>query len=373
MAIYVEDEVVNKAKLFELLSIPKNSIPSPREKRFKFPVRVDTDGNKRHLHRLLCNEYSVYIPSLNREVKIRLAQTQKKDKDHNFEYFPTDNAMESGEGGEVMISDEMVFLFWYINPMNRQSPFRKPSGATFYEFLDNDHLAKVSNDVDESRIIAMSIILGNTAWSISRLRTLAKGMKIDGVDNMTDQVVKSTLKARAYDKPVDFINMAESREVVFSGKIQEAIDRNILQLRTLNGMQRWYLSGKEVIPVQYGIDARTLLEEHLAAKWYMYSDDINNALEGTTIASNLQKPENDEHFEVNEPIQSLSEADPELWSAYVELRKDTLKLQRIKNWAAMDENDPNLHRNTKKAMIENADEIAMYRKVLEAETAGIKI
>jgi len=373
MAIYINDEVVNKSKLFELLSINKNSIPSPREKRFQFPTRTDKDGNKRHLHRLMCNAFSVYIPTLNREVQVRIATTQKKDKDQNFEYFPTDNAMECGEGGAVLINDEMAFLFWYINPMNRQSPFRKPSSPVFYEFLDNDHLAKVDNDIDETRIIAMSIVLGNNAWSISRLRTLAKGMGIAGVTDMTDEVVKNTLKARAYQKPSEFINMAESREVAFSGKIQEAIDAHILDLRTLNGMQRWYLGGKEVIPVQYGIDARKVLEEHISEKWYMYSDELNNLLEGITVSTNLSKPENDLSFEETGAVETLAEVDNELWKAYVELKKDYGKFEKIKKWAEQDENDPKTHVLTKKAMENNAEEIALYRKVLAAEKEGLSI
>ena len=367
MAIYIDGEVVTKSKLFELLSVPKNAVPFPREKRFKFPVRVDQDGNKRYLGRLLCNEYSIYVPSLNREVRVRWATTQKKDKDQNFEYFPTDNEMKAGEGGEVVISDEMVYLFWYINPMNRQSPFRKPQAPVFYEFLDNDHLAKVDNDRDESRIIAMSIVLGNSSWDIARLRTLAKGMGIAGVDGMTDEVVKSQLKARAFKDPETFINQAESREVAFTGKIQEAIDRNIIQLKNLNGMQRWYMGQNEIIPVQHGVDARKVLDDHLSAKWFLYSDDINQLLEGVSVSNNLNKPENDEHFGKTEKISGVAEVDNELWEAYLALKEDTFKMDRVKKYADLDLTNPGLNTNTRKAAENIKDEIALYKKGLELE------
>lgn len=367
MAIYIDDVVVNKAKLFETFGVAKNAVPSPREKRFQFPVRVDSDGNKRHLGRLMCNEYSIYVPSLNREVRVRYANSQKKDKEENFIYFPTDNEMQAGEGGEVLITDEMVFLFWYINPMNRQSPFRKPQAPVFYEFLDNDHLAKVSNNKDETRITAMSIVLGLNAWPIARLRTLAKGMGIGGVDTMTDDVVKSLLKGRAFKDPDNFINQAESREVAFVGKIQEAIDRNIIQLKTLNGMQRWYMGSNEIVPVQYGIDARKILDDHLSAKWYMYSDEINQLLDGTSIATNLSKPENDEHFEDADMIETISEIDSTVWNEYLVLKADDLKFQKIKKYAEVDLNNPATYTNTKKAVENHAEEIALYRKGLELE------
>ena len=369
MAIYINDIAVNKAKFFETLGIPSNAIPNPRRKRFQLPVRTDQDGNARHLHRLMCNEYSVYLQKENREVKVRIANTQKKDKDQNFEYFPTDNALESGEKGEVLVSDEMAFLFWYTNPMCRQSYFRKPEAPVFYEFLDNDHLAKVDNDKEESRIIAMSIILGFNAWPMSRLRTLAKGIGISGVNDMTDEVVKNQLKALAYKDPDKFINQAESREVAFSGKIQEAIDRHIIQLKTLNGMQRWYLNNTEVIPVQYGVDARKVLDDHLSAKWYMYSDEINQSLDGTSVASNLANAQNDDHFNTPEVIDTPSDMDAEVWEEYLKLKQDDIKFQKIVKYADVDITNPGVHQMTRTAAKGLQKEIALYKKGLELEKA----
>lgn len=362
--IFIDNEVVNKVKLFELLGIAKTSVPSPREKRFKFPHRNDADGNKRYLGRLMCNEYSVYIPNLNREVRVRWANSQKKDKDGNFEYTPTDNEMKAGEGGEIMINDDMVYLFWYLNPMNRQSPFRKPQAPVYYEFLDNDNLARVANDKDETRITAMSIVLGKNSWGITKLRTLAKGIGIGGVNDMTDSVVKNLLKERAFKDPDLFLNQAESREVEFSGKIQEAIDRNIIQLNTVNGMQRWYLKGKEIIPVQYGIEARKVLDEHLSAKWYMYSDEIRDSLEGTSIATNLASADNDEHFSQADNIETLSECDAEVWESYMNLKKDQFKFERIAKYADVDVNNAGIHPNKRKVAIDLAAEIAIYKQAI---------
>lgn len=365
MSIYIDHSVVTKQALFETLGISNKLIPAPREKRFQFPVRVDQDGNKRHLKTLLCNEYSVYIPSLNRDVRVRWANSQRKDKEGNYEYFPTNNTLEAGEGGVALVSDDMVYLWWFINPMNRQSPFRKPQAPVFYEFLDNDQIARVSNDKDASRITAMSIVLGSNAWTIEKLRTLAKGMGIAAVNEMTDDVVKSTLKDKAFNDPVKFINMAESREVAFTGKIQEAIDRNILQLKTVNGMQRWYLGQSEILPVQYGIEARKVLEDHLSAKWYMYADDLNALLTNTTVRSNLFNPVNDTSFEPANLIDVVAMTDDEVLKKFKELKKDYGRLQRIKKYSETDVNTPGLHANIIKAMHDLAPEIELYRKAVE--------
>lgn len=361
--IFVDNEIVTKQKMFTLLGVPENSIPRSREKRFRFNTRVDSDGNKRHLKTLLCNEYSVYVPSINRDVRVRWANQQKKDKEGNFEYFPSDNTLESGEAGEARINDEMVFLFWYVCPFNRQSPFRKAGGMTYYEFLDNDHLAKTANEIEETRIMALSLIFGLNSWPISRLKMLAKGMGIAGVDDMTNDVVKTILRERAYKDPSLFLNQAESREVQFSGKIQEAIDRHIITLSSVNGMQRWYLGSKEIIPVQYGIDARTILDDHLSAKWYMYSDEINNLLEGTTVASNLAQAENDDHFSGAEPIETMSEVDAVLWNEYLDLKKDKFKFEKIEKYADVDINNAGIHPNKRKVAVELAEEIALYKKM----------
>jgi len=368
MGLFIDDKAVNKSKFFETLGISPNSVPQPREKRFQFPMRTDQDGNARHLKRLMVNEYSVYLPKENREIKVRIASTQKKDKEQNFEYFPTDNALEAGERGEILVSDEMAFLFWYVNPMNRQSPFRKPQAPVFYEFKDNDNVAKVANDRDEMRIIAMSIVLGHNAWSISKLRTLAKGLKIAGVDDMTDAVVKNTLKERAWADPDAFINQAESREVAFAGKIQEAIDRNLIALKTLNGMQRWYIQDREVMPVQYGIDARQALDDELSAKWYMYADDINAALENTNISTKLASADNDKFFQDTEPvIETTAEIDATVWDEYQLLLKDEIKLEKIRKYADVDINNPGVHTATRKAAENLASEIAIYKKGLAIE------
>lgn len=371
MGLYIDNVAVNKAKFFETLGIPPNSIPNPRRKRFQLPIRTDADGNARHLHRLMCNEYAIYLARENREVKIRIASTQKKDKDQNFEYFPTDNALESGERGEVVVNDEMTFLFWYTNPMNRQSHFRKPEAPVFYEFLDNDHLAKVDNDKEESRITAMAIILGFNAWPISRLRTLAKGIGISGVNDMTDEVVKNQLKTRAYKDPDTFINQAGSREVAFTGKIQEAIDRHIIQLRVLNGMQRWYLNSTEIMPVPYGVDARKVLDDELSAKWYMYSDEINSALEGTSVASNLANAQNDGHFVTPETISTTSEMDAEVWEEYQELKKDERKMEKVLKYLDVDITNAGLNVNMRNAAERMQPEIKLYKQGLAAEQAKV--
>lgn len=368
MGLYIDNEVVNKSKFFETLGIAQNSIPSPREKRFVFPVKTDSDGNTRHLKRLMVNEYSVYLPSKNREVKVRIAHTQKKDKDQNYEYFPTDNALEAGERGEILINDDMAFLFWYVCPMNKQSPFRKPQAPVFFEFKDNDGVAKIDNDRDEARIRSMSIVLGDNAWGISRLRTLAKGLKIGGVDDMTNEVVKSTLKTLAFKDPDGFINQAESREVAFSGKIQECLDRNLIQLRTLNGMQRWYLGSKEIIPVQYGIEPRTVLDEELSSKWYMYADEVNRQLEDTNISTKLAAPENDQYFkEEDTTIETMSEMDATVWDEYQALVKDEIKFEKVKKYAEVDLSNPGIHVATRKAAENLSEEIALYKKGLALE------
>jgi hypothetical protein len=157
--------------------------------------------------------------------------------------------------------------------------------------------------------------------------------------------------------------------VVFNGKVQEAIDRHILDLKSLNGMQRWYLGSREILPVQYGLDPRKVLDDELSSKWYMYADDINAALDHTNIGTNLANAENDEHFKtVDAVIETPSEMSAEAWTSYQELKKDEIKLEKVKKYLDTDLSNPGLHALTRKAAESVQEEIALYKQGLKQES-----
>jgi hypothetical protein len=376
MAIYCDDVKVGGVKnLLEILKLEPNEIPyKKRTKEFQQVMQRDVHGNIRMKDgRSMTTrnisgrpEYSVFVPKLGYEVRIRLAQTQRKDKDEGYIYTPNLISMLPGEDGIAPVTDDLEFAFWFLHPWCAHSPFKKVDTEAFFEYKDDDAKSKTDNDTEENRINALSYIVGYNAKNIKDLRNLAKGMNIGGVDDMTDEVVKKELRQLANLDPVGFVNKIESREVVFSGQVQDALDKEILKLETLNGMQRWYLSGKEILPVSYGQDAMAVLKDELSTKWYLYADKIEGALKSTEMVSNLQNPANDEVFEEHMPykVEQRAELTPEQVAIMKEMEADTAYLEKIRGLAALDPKDPTLHHAKLKSYNANIEAIMAYKAAL---------
>lgn len=365
MGLYVNDVAMTKKEICTFLNIAQSLIPSTRRKVIEVNTRkVDQDKVRPPKSIGGKPEYLIHVPHLEREVKIRFATSQRRanDKDdNNFVYpFPKTLALHPAEDGTVLIKDEMEFLFWFLRPMCLQSPFHVAGSAHFYAFQDNDARATAEMDREEKYINAISIIVGNNSWNDTQLKHLAKGLSIQGVDDMTPMVVKQELKKMAHKDPTGFFNKANSREILFSGKIQEAIDRKIITLGTHLGMQRWYLkkNGKdeEFLPISYGQDPLTELKNKMSAEWYLWQDQIQRELDGVNIASNLENAVNDEAFSL-EPKAPKVLVKAELTKEQMDLlreikEKDWLEA-KMKKIASYNLDDPKLMASQRKSYEDN--------------------
>ena len=382
MALFVDDKKVGGVKeLLETLQLDSKTIPyKKRVKEFQQMVQRDANGNIRMKDgRSMTTrnitgrpEYSIFVPKLGYEVRVRLAQTQRKDKDDGFIYTPNIVDMIPGEDGVATVTDDLEFAFWFLHPWCAHSPFKKVDTEAFFEYKDDDAKSKTDNDTEENRINALSYIVGNFAKNIKDLRVIAKGFNIAGVDEMTDDVVKRELRMLANNDPVGFVNKIENRETAFSGQVQEALDRKILRLETFNGMSRWYLGTREILPISYGQDALEVLKQEMSTKWYLYSEEIESGLKATEIAYNLSNPANDEAFEKFEPvvIEQKAELSAEQLALLKEMEADTEYMNKIKELAALDPSDPALHHMKLKAYNNNIDAILAYKKasLMQQET-----
>jgi hypothetical protein len=375
MALYIEDKPMTKKEVCEFLDIPIHSIPTNRRRVIQMNTKIiDDKGTKRSAKSIGGKpEYSIFVPKLQREVKIRYAISQKKLKDDIFSYTPKTLSLIPAEDGSVLVNDDAQFMYWYLNPFCNHSPFKKPDAHVYYEYQDKNAEATKELQREEDIINAMSIIVGHAAWNDIQLKHLAKGMGVAGVDDMTPMVVKHHLKKLVHKDPIKFFNQANSREVIFTGKIQEAIDQNILILKSINGMQRWFLKEEEILPIQYGQEPSTELKQFMAEKWYLFADKINNALNGVTISSNLNNPINDEAFE-NEAkasgVQIKAEMTPEMHILLKEIKEKDWLQAKIEKLASYDVNDPTLHFASRKSYMENIKYIEAYKASQDTETLG---
>lgn len=380
MAFYINDERVGGIKeLCEKLGLDDKVIPfRKRDKSFEIEMERDIHGNAKRDkdgHYVTRTNvatqpvFSGFSKKLGYSVQIRYALTQYKTKDEVNYPAPGTIFLDPGEDGTASLNDELLFVFWYLHPWCGNSPFHVHGSPIMYRYKDNDAKSKMGNDHEENLINALGYIVGNHCKSVKELRSIAKGLNQVGVDDMTDETVKATLRTIAKADPIGFIDKVESREIVFSGKVQDAIDKNIITLQTLNGMVRWYMGGKEVIPVAYGQDPVTVLKEEMSSKWYLYSDEIDKAINGITIATNLAAVENDEAFadsKVHE-IETKSELTTEQLAVLKKMKEDYLYDQKIKKLAGINPDDPGVHFMTLKSYNENKEAVEAYKASIAKE------
>lgn len=377
MAIYLDDKVMNgKNDVLSYLKLESSVVPMARRKELEvLGGRYDKDGNLRTSKSIYgVAEYTVFVPLLGREVRVRLAKTQRPNKDKGFDYAPKNIGIEPAEDGSVLITDELEFIFWYLRPMCLQSPFRPRNGKAFYEFKDNEAKANAEAAREEKLIDAMSLIYGENRKTVTELKEIAKGLNISGVDDMSLQVVQSALAKQAKADPLTFYNSATSREIIFSGKIQSAIDLGVLEVKNINGMKRWYLSGEEILPLQHGVDDVKALKDFLSEKWYLYADSIQGGLEGRNLTSNLNTPENDAFFGAKHEVpETKAEVgytlSNEIKLLLKEIEETPYLKEKIEKLAEVNPEDNSVHAMTRKSLEKNqhyVDAYIAHKKAMES-------
>ena len=274
MALYIDDVKVNKEQLLSALGLPARLIPSTRKKSFevvyKRPDKVNKGKWKFTRNVMTEPQFVAYSKEKGFNVRVRYATNVMPKVEAGVainKYSPTYISLEFGEDGTRPMVDknEMEFLFWFLHPSNLNSPLRASDAKSpaYYKFADPEGKSMEELQKEEWSINALQIIIGEHRWHIDDLKRLAKGMHISGIDDMTDNEVRVALKKLAIKDPVTFKNRAEGSQVKFDGTIQDAIDKKILTIRSLNGLKRWYLKDEEVLPIPSGADPLIALKEHV--------------------------------------------------------------------------------------------------------------
>jgi hypothetical protein len=385
MPFYVNDKLIGGASdLLVELGIDQKLVPfRKRTKEFEkdMPRDIngnmlrDRDGNPLSKSKIAGKpEFTAHVPKYGYEVRIRYAETQRpspENKEHML-YTPMLISLDPSEDGSIPMESEQQFVFWFLHPWNLHSPLHVKGSQAFYSYKDEDARSKSENDHWEAQINAVSRIVGEYALPKSQLKMVAKGLGIAGVDEMSDDTLRKKLRQLATADPINFVNKIESREIIFSGKIQEAIDRGIIALRTLNGMSRWYLNNSEIIPVPFGADDRSVLMDELSANLFKYIDEINASLENKTLASNLSNPEYDKFFEQSVPeVKQVAELSFSQMEALRKMQEDEAYAAKIKKLASYNIEDQGLHYAQRKSYNDNIEAIEAYKKSLQESPAEV--
>ncbi|AIM37379.1 hypothetical protein KO02_12265 [Sphingobacterium sp. ML3W] len=376
-AIYIDDQKVGLKKVFEELGIENNLPQNVRQRVFELRniVKDKLNGGVR-MPRSIGGvpEFVVFSKKHGHTVKIRYANSQTPRKDKDPLYQPILLSLIPNELGQVEIQDDVTFVFWYLHPLHEFSPFRDKKAGFDFKYLNKDGIAAQEVTKEEYTINALSIILGDKAWNTIRLRQFAKGLRMAGVDDLTDMELKKSLMDLAKKDPVGFYSKTQVSDYQFEGFIQDAIDKGILERKTINGLERWYLVGEEILPIQYGADAQKALSDYIALNTKELIPKIKNALVGETKSSVLNTPENKSLIM---DLDTLAKVDTTLYEDQAH-GKNVLKIndsvnrvdedepfrkriaeQLVKRQNAADKGEK-LHPQTEQWFVDNQDAITYY-------------
>lgn len=371
--LYVDDVNVGVKELYAVLDIDPKSIPGRLERIFEINpdrVRKDEHGNDKTPRRLgLPTRFNVYSKKEGKVVTIRYAENTTQTSRKGYVETIYKPAQLYINGREEMVSDDIAYVFMYIHPDCFNSPFRPLDAGFRYVFKDAEAAAKRDLLKDEQEIRAMSLILGDNAYSMTELRQIAKGMNVPSVDRLSDYEVKNELKKKAKENPNKFFDDARSNSIVFNGLIQDAVDKQIITLSTANGYKRWYFQNNEVCVIPSGANEmealRKAIVEHMD-----YIPEIITAIEGKSTENELDKPENQHYFEQYRKSGNITRADvsKNLQSENKNLDEDQRHAENIQKLA---EEEKAEIQGIKKMHFKRKDLLEKFRVEVDAYNASL--
>jgi hypothetical protein len=332
--LYLDDVEVSVNNLYELLDIDKNSIPNPNEKEFEVHQRFvtkDALGNFRSPQVGIQTNCKIWNKKTGMYSKLRIAETVT-------ESGTGENKVKVYKPGQLFIknrykgvSNDQEFIYMYIMPDCAQSPFRDEDKTPRYMFKNNQDIAKISVDFERQRARAIGVVTGDNAMTINQLKQIAKGMDVDNVKNLSDDEVKSALISIAIKNPNKFYDACKSRDVIFNGIVQDAIDEKIITQDFSDGIRRWKFEGEDIVVVTGGSDMMKTLRDSLAERAMEMIPRIKDALDGRSSKQLLENPQLDRlfsDFDIKEP-KSLA-TNPEMAKVIKEEDKNTKEEEYLK-------------------------------------------
>lgn len=371
--IYIEDKPYGIKEALKIIGVEHSLIPKRRERIFEPPqelLRKDTlNGGYKYPKRTgVMPQFSVFSPQFDREVTVRYATSSRPIVQNGVSTMSYQPIQLFINGEAELVNEDVEFLFRYLHPSCKQSPLRKGSQPYSYVYRNSEADAAQELEKEELRIRALSMIIGDNAKPISELRRLLKGFGEGNVDQMEEATVRKRLKDQAYADPDKFLITVSGKDFQFKAMVRDALDKNIFTINQEDGLHKFYYEGAEVHSVPANLDAFGQLFSHVAENLHKYYQPIQDKLAGHTLDAILDRPEYDKYFQTKEeiiPDISQAEAGREVNKVLTKEQYAMERKAKIAYWASLDENDPNLHPSTKKAIERNREEIEEYRQSLK--------
>lgn len=146
------------------------------------------------------------------------------------------------EGKAEFLNDEQdKAVFYYLHFYNRQSPFRGEG----FQYEGKPYEYEFQDDIAKANIAIAAIELRSKAtYHASQLQgeellIVAKGMRIDGANELEPEMVRARLMQFADAQPQKYLDMSASTVNHIEGLILDAIDKHILIMDNSAGVKRW--------------------------------------------------------------------------------------------------------------------------------------
>lgn len=258
-------------------------------------------------------------------------------------------------------SEKNLFFWMWLNTLDKASPLNTGSlnPKVEYNFVDEESNARNLNDKEDAIAEALYMLKN---LEIAQVRQLAKGYNLShNIDNITDAEVRNLLRVKVKSNPSEFTLDMNNNNIAFDGIIKDAIDKGVFQQRaSVNGIM-WTLDGEDLAESRDVANAFHKIRNAVEADMEECMPKVLSGIKNQTKKQTLTAPLNDKFFggfKTKEDV-IFDKEDAKDITNYKNTEEHIAKLRK---WAAMDPNDPKLHGNTKKALIDNAEDIEAQRQ-----------
>lgn len=370
MALYIDDKKASIDDVCKVLGINKREIPFHiKSKNFDLlqGVKRDPQSKKNIIPRgtgiLASFDYTL---KNGESLKITYAETARQELRGGVsrtKYAPR-HLMINGLTLSLKDNEDVKFFYLFIHPWNGSSPLNlgKQNPRIVYDFRDTEKKAKADEIKQDELIDALIRLrdLGDT-----EVRQIAKGYKMDGIDDISTAEVRALLRAKATEKPAQFVVDLDNNEIALIGIVKDAIDKRIITSTTEGLGKVWVLDDRQILTTKSGSDEISLLVAEIESDLETYFPLISNGISNVEREKKLKKPENSRFFDAfkgkSDTIDIQDRKD------FNEAKSADAEIEKLRSYYTMNPNDPGLHQGVKRAIIRHGEKIlAQFAKDKEA-------
>jgi hypothetical protein len=226
-----------------------------RKKRVTFQLvnslsRVDERGRRRYKRRHLIENVFVSNDDKGNTVEFRYYKNKREKGNNsysNIAYTPEFTMFENEGKVDILLGDSQnqnLDLFWFLWNHNRKASNKNETGskrALFYFVDENREALEFAQKMEADAEMRKLLWDKDSRLSNDELITIARALRVVGVDDMNIQRVQTEIQKKCQNNPHRFLNLQKSdKETEMKSKIQQACEAGILNFDKTK--LQWYMT-----------------------------------------------------------------------------------------------------------------------------------